>query len=171
MWLKSISMKSIEKHVSQLIPIRIPQKNQRISGLYNPEMHKVKWIWHSQEFLIVLCHDVQKQWEELIPPKVESIGQGAFYECCNLEKVIFSQNSKNKIIDEYAFTYFELKSISIPPSVASIKNASFSDCLIKLNWNTWKFIFNRIRYLECFFFFSSYSKWWCFLILLIKKNI
>lgn len=61
-----------------------------------------------------------------IGKSVKSIGDGAFYECEELEYVIFSENSQLETIEENVFSYCRsLKSVTFPSTVTKIGNAAF----------------------------------------------
>ena len=63
-----------------------------------------------------------------IPSSVTSIGDSAFYECCDLNSVTFKDNSQLLSIGPKAFQDSELQSITIPDSVTSIGEFAFSAC-------------------------------------------
>ena len=61
-------------------------------------------------------------------PECESIGDSAFDNCRNLEKISFGD--KLTKIGKYAFSYCKnLKSINIPKSVTSIDSKAFEECI------------------------------------------
>ena len=63
-----------------------------------------------------------------IPASVQSIGESAFRDCKNLEKVTFAKDSQLKEIGEYAFRYCSsLKHISLPKNIEEIHKSCFYD--------------------------------------------
>lgn len=63
-----------------------------------------------------------------IPSTVTEIGYKAFYEDGALRNVNFAENSQLATIDEFAFAYCDLGSISIPASVQTIESCAFKSC-------------------------------------------
>ena len=58
----------------------------------------------------------------------------SFYECINLSKVVFTDNSRLTMIGEYAFRYcYSLKSITIPDSVGTICSNALDSSLEEIN--------------------------------------
>lgn len=67
--------------------------------------------------------------EVTIPESVIEIGRYAFAGCCNLQKVVFANDSKLTTIQEGAFSCCErLESITIPKRVNYIGYKAFHDC-------------------------------------------
>ena len=67
----------------------------------------------------------------VIPASVESIGKGAFYTSWtlannHLSSVTFAEGSHLTTIDDYAFEYQPITSITIPATVTSIGSTAFS---------------------------------------------
>lgn len=60
-----------------------------------------------------------------IPSSVTEILLGAFYRCCNLTTINFASDSNLQTIEEKAFFYTGLKSISIPQGVTTIGKEAF----------------------------------------------
>ena len=64
-----------------------------------------------------------------IPSTVTSIGNDAFYDCSNLQTVIFDGDSQLQSIGSYAFSWCsKLTDITIPSSVTSIGDNAFNRC-------------------------------------------
>lgn len=61
-----------------------------------------------------------------IPASVEIIGQYAFNDCDNLEKITIPENSSLRIISDYAFTSASITEIDLPESLEIIGNRAFT---------------------------------------------
>lgn len=70
-----------------------------------------------------------------ISASVEEIKKEAFYNCPALTTITFAENSKLKIIGEYAFETTGITEITIPASVTQIASNAFNSCnsLAKIN--------------------------------------
>lgn len=64
----------------------------------------------------------------IIPSFIKKIGNYAFENCSNLQKIIFSNKSQLKEFDECAFSKSSLKNILIPKSVSYIGSSAFGFC-------------------------------------------
>lgn len=64
----------------------------------------------------------------VIPSFIKKIASCAFYNCFNLKKVEFSNDSQLQIIDSYAFGLTRIESITIPSKVTRIGTKSFGYC-------------------------------------------
>ena len=60
-----------------------------------------------------------------IPASVQTINYEAFYDCENLESVVFAEGSQLQSIGEWAFCSTRMSSITIPASVTEIKKYAF----------------------------------------------
>ena len=63
-----------------------------------------------------------------IPASVQSIGESAFYQCKNLQRVTFAEGSQLKEIGEWAFYNTGIAEVHIPASVQSIGESAFEYC-------------------------------------------
>ncbi|KAK8842129.1 hypothetical protein M9Y10_026356 [Tritrichomonas musculus] len=81
----------------------------------------------SDNFDVILFarRDIEKA---IIPSNIKVISKYAFYECQNLRKVIFEDNSELEIIGEKAFALSAIESICIPSSVSEISDNAFFYC-------------------------------------------
>jgi hypothetical protein len=67
--------------------------------------------------------------EITIPANVKNIGRHAFYNCSQLESVVFEENSQLETICAYAFSdCTSLKTITIPANVKEIEFNAFYNC-------------------------------------------
>lgn len=62
-----------------------------------------------------------------IPASVKEIGEGAFYSAY-VNRVVFEEGSALEAIDEKAFYWCEIKSITLPKTLRVIKEDAFSHC-------------------------------------------
>ena len=66
----------------------------------------------------------------VIPDTIEKIGKSAFENCTNLNRIVFSDNSLLRIIEESAFYgCTNMYNISIPMQVEKIGDYAFADCV------------------------------------------
>lgn len=81
-----------------------------------------------QEKYDVLVFCIRNVKTVTIPDFIEIIGPHAFDMCFELEHVIFSDNSKLRIIEKEAFDTCKFKNFKLPPSVECIRYAAFFHC-------------------------------------------
>jgi hypothetical protein len=63
-----------------------------------------------------------------IPKRIEKLSRCCFNRCSSVHRVIFESNAEVSVIEESAFKYSGLASISIPRSVVVLELKCFSHC-------------------------------------------
>ena len=126
---KNINPKSNSLIIEELIlssknftPLKKCQKKDKLYKIKFKENSQLKSI--GQAF-----YDCFSLHSITIPASVESIGEGAFSQCKQLETVTFEKGSQLKSIGNNAFVNcISLKTITIPISVTIIGDYAFSKC-------------------------------------------
>lgn len=112
----------------KLCNISISQKNNQFTFLENERIIVGKSEPSQNCFDVIefACRDIS---QILIPSTIKKISPFAFFECFNLNKVEFSDDSKLVSIGNNAFAFSNVYGIKIPKKVENINEKAFQGCL------------------------------------------
>ena len=117
------------EETKHLIEIKVHQNNKRFIYFQNKLLIS-KTNEESEEYdKVIFC---RRDIEEIeIPSFIKIIGSYSFNKCDKLKSITFESNSNLEVIEEDAFSYSSIESISIPPRVKSIKKNAFYSSQLK----------------------------------------
>ncbi|KAK8852748.1 hypothetical protein M9Y10_017738 [Tritrichomonas musculus] len=111
---------------SSLIHFSVPDDSRTLSCIGQDFIvGKSKRCLNNFDILLFARRDIEGA---VIPPSIRRICSFAFHSCNQLKSIQFTDDSKLRSIDQYAFSWSSLVKINVPDHVKKICQFAFSEC-------------------------------------------